>query len=108
MSEVKTAIVKSTFLGVEDHGIFTAILQLDCSDGRGYIFGTHDLHFAKYGIAYLEGILNVFNIDSWEKLIGKPLRVEVNRNKVNAIGHFINNKWFNPEVELAGLEDEHD
>ena len=98
--ETKNAKIKSTFLGTEDHGIFTANLTLDYGGGGFQDFGSHELKYEKYGIEYLERILKTLGIESWEDLPGTVCRVKADRRHVEAIGHFIEDKWFNPEKDL--------
>lgn len=70
--------VRETFLGIEDHGLFAAILELE-----GQSWGTH-FHFSvldgnpreslgertptAYGMFVLKEILNTLGVTSWEKV----------------------------------------
>jgi hypothetical protein len=95
--ETRNAIIKKTFLGIEDHGIFTATLTLNYG-GTEQGFGMHDLTYEAYGIKYLRSILKAVGVESWEDLVGTPIRAKCEFTKVHAIGHLIEDKWFEPEA----------
>ena len=41
-------------------------------------------------------ILTVLDVESWEQLPGKPMRVKIaDRGIVEAVGHFIKDEWVN-------------
>jgi len=104
--KIENAMIRSTFLGFEDHRIFTFILHLDY-DGRGQGAGNFGLDTpvkdkkgnfvrrigTKEGMTLIMDILNVLEVDNWEKLKGQYIRVKHNNFKVSAIGHIIKNKW---------------
>jgi hypothetical protein len=98
--ETKNAKIKSTHLGLEGHNIFTCLLNLDYG-GSCQGFGGHSLKFDQYGIEYLNRILKTIGVRSWEELPGKMIRVKADNCKVHAIGHIIEDRWFNPEDDLA-------
>lgn len=80
------AIIKSTFLGIEDHGIFSFMLTLEeRSQGQG--FGGYELKYEKYGIPLLETILKIVGVTSWEELTGKYVRVISSHCKVYGLIH---------------------
>jgi hypothetical protein len=76
--------VTSTFLGFEDHGIFTASIQVDygnCSQGiGGFVMSTVNENdpnrkaIAKPRAAdFIIGILRAFGVHSWEQLKGRTV-----------------------------------
>lgn len=74
--EAVNAKITSTFLGIEDHGIFTFMLYLDyghSSQAAGTLClgGTSGCHARTGDI--LRAILEVVGVDSWEKLPGKSI-----------------------------------
>lgn len=81
-AEVKRiAKIKDTFLGWEDHGIFTATLTLDYG-GSVQGCGMYGLSYnpkgtghigAPGGIDHLMAILRACGTDSWEKLKGRTV-----------------------------------
>lgn len=78
------ARIESTFLGIEDHGIMTFMLNLTGAGrdkGWGQAFGTYMLDWnprdieghadSGYTALILRGILEAVGVDTWEKLPGK-------------------------------------
>lgn len=108
----ENGIIKSTFLGVEDHGIFTAFLHIEF-DGSGLGFGGYalDQHFNRadksgrigtaYGMEFIRQILSTLEVDSWENLPRKTVRVRRDDGKIHTIGHIVKNRWFTPATDLA-------
>lgn len=94
--EIRNARIESTMLGIEDHGIPTCVLKLDYG-GLLQNFGGYDLRH--YGVTMITGILNAVGAPSWEDLIGEHVRVKCDQGKVYAIGHIIEDKWYQPEKE---------
>jgi hypothetical protein len=78
----RIAKVRSTFLGYEDHGIFTGILDLDYG-GSGQGAGTLCLDYndrdserhvetTPGGVhRWVTGCLRAFGVDQWEKIPGR-------------------------------------
>jgi hypothetical protein len=109
---IENVVIKSTMLGVEDHGIFTAYLNLE-GDGWGCSFGGYgfDEWDAKkgrrighaFGIEFINRVLEVAEVDRWEKLPGTKIRCKTTGlgGGVTEIGHFMKNKWFNPKTLAA-------
>lgn len=91
--EVRNATISSTSLGNDDHGP-SFWIHLDYG-GAGQGFGGYMLGggFTHYVIM---GILNTVGVDKWENLKGKPVRVQASDDKVEAIGHYLKDKWFYP------------
>ena len=106
-TEVINAQIKSTMLGFEDHGIFTAYLSIEWP-GAGCGFGGYSLGkdvpagASGYGSAYIQRILKTVGVEKWEDLKGKYIRVESQGlgGGIVRIGHIIEDKWFDPK-ELA-------
>jgi len=77
------AKIESTFLGVEDHGIFTSILYVKYSDSVHQGIGTYSLDVwdeekkrrvgTAYGLEFIKRTLQVCGVDSWEKLKGRTI-----------------------------------
>lgn len=110
MKEIRNAIIDSTFLGTEDHGIFTFMLALkwgNCGQGfGGYALDTplrdKDDKFVRrvgtaYGMEVIIQLLETLGIESWEKLPKTPVRIECDYSKIYRIGHLIEDKWFDME-----------
>lgn len=101
MDRIKNAEIRNTFLGYEDHGIPTYLLQLTYGDGT-QAFGMYDLRGV--GCRHIIRILDTVGVKSWEELPGSVLRVKTKPDKfhtgtISAIGHFLKDEWFDPEVE---------
>jgi len=91
--EIKNAIITSTFLGFEDHGIFTLWLNFDLERGCQSFGGR------KIGIFHIEEILRTLEVENWEKLIGISCRIKGDQSHIGSIGHFIKDNWHTPENE---------
>lgn len=91
--EVKNAKIVDTFLGYEDHGFFTFRISLKYGEKVSQSFG----HFRLGNGAIIEEILNVLEVESWEKLIGTPVRVKCEWEKIHSIGNFLEDRWINPK-----------
>ena len=48
----------------------------------------------------IKSILDVVDVEEWEDLPGKHVRVKAEHTKVHAIGNILEDKWFDPK-ELA-------
>lgn len=103
VQQIKNARVHSTFLGKEDHGIPSFNVQLDYG-GSAQGFGGFDLRH--YGAKPIVRILEVLGVESWERLPGTPCRARVGEGwngKIEALGHFIEDKWYEIEAEGTRL-----
>lgn len=91
---IKNAKIDGTELGITDRGE-SFWIQLDYGDSSHQGFGGYRLggKFTNYVIL---GILNAVGADSWEKLKGTPVRAKVEDGMVRAIGHYLDEKWFDP------------
>lgn len=94
---MQNAIIESTMLGFEDRGIFTYMIYVNLSDGGTQGFGGYVLG-GDYTNKVIKGILNAAGVDSWEKLKGRHVRVkkEGYHGRLEAIGHIMEDKWFDP------------
>lgn len=97
-------------LGFEDHGIMTAFVHLS-GDGWGVGFGGYGLdepvhangdfvgrRGCAYGMEWIRRVLDVLEVETWEKLPGIVVRVrsEGFGGRALAIGHAIKERWFDP------------
>jgi len=98
---VKNAIIKKTFLGIEDHGFtFCLYLKYGSGDqGAGMIAldGDHEVN----AIKLLRKILEVVGVDKWEDLPGRPIRALASGLKVHAIGHIVEERWVDFQTVLV-------
>jgi hypothetical protein len=110
MREIRNARITNTQLGTEDHGIFTAWINVEY-DGGGQGFGGFALDEpmkdevgkflgrvgTAYGMNFVKGIMEAVGAESWEKLPKMHCRVDGDSQRIYRIGHIIKDKWFNPE-----------
>lgn len=99
--------VVRTFLGVEDHGIFTFSISIDYgSAGQAYgnyaLDGWDETLGRRIGIAFgieaIKAVLKTLGVESWEKLPGTHLRAECGDAGIKRIGHIIEDRWCNLAV----------
>jgi len=114
MREIKNAKITGTFLGKEDHGIATFYINLNYGDGAQSA-GTYAIdqpikdENGKFicrqgtakGLQAILKILEILEIDSWESLIGKHIRVDSDMGGVYKIGHLLKDKWFDFKEHFA-------
>ena len=103
--ETKNAVIQSTQLGKEDHGIMSFMLTLDYGGSGqgagGYALDTPIKKGGKFvkrigsaaGMSLIMAVLQVVGVENWEDLPGKNIRVRSEHAKVHAIGHFLNDEW---------------
>lgn len=100
----ENARIKSTTLGLEDHGIMTFVVELDfgweCQGFGGYALDTCDSTKKKrvpthYSVPSIRSMLEVAGVTRWEDMVGKYVRVDRGENdrKIYAVGHIVDNKW---------------
>lgn len=113
--KITNALIKSTMLGPEDHGLFTCYLYLEFPPGGqgfgGYCFDAPDPALVRagaaecrvgtaYGMQFIMEILRTVGVGSWEKLPGTYIRVRHDsegwNSPIAAIGHIIKDVWFEP------------
>jgi len=87
----ENAVIRSTFLGVEDHGILTFSLGLD-GDGWGQSFGGYCCDGPMMAVA-VRLVLETLKVDSWENLIGTNVRMVGTSEKITKIGHVVEDRW---------------
>ena len=112
--KIENAKIESTFLGVEDHGIFTASVGLS---GDGWVCGFGGFALDRWSekdkkrIAsaaaglFIARVIEVLEAGSWEKLKGLHCRAKTEGlgGGILEIGHIVKDRWFNPKDELAKL-----
>lgn len=102
-TEILNAKITNTKLG-EDHGCFTADLYIE-GDGWGCAFGGYCLdhwysdvgkHHSPDGYGAIIELMKTLEVESWEELNGKYVRVEIEGwgGNIIKIGHLLKNKWF--------------
>lgn len=106
MSEIRNAVITSTMLGREDHGIFTFTIYIKfgcCGCGIGgygldeYDHDTKTRVFKGESMEIISKILDVVGVDSWEQLTDKYIRIKDNGwgSTVDEIGNLMEERWLN-------------
>ena len=103
---IENARIISTMLGHKDCPCFTAYINLEIGYGGGCFYGGYALDdydpakgervAMKGGFQSLFDLMNTLEVDSWEQLPGRFVRVEHDGSgsKVTRIGHLMKDKWF--------------
>lgn len=102
---IKNAIIQSTMLGREDHGILTWMIFVKfdgCGCGIGgyaldsYDPGSKTRVFRAESMESISKVLETVGVDKWEDLPGKYIRFEDNGwgSTITKIGNIIDDKWF--------------
>jgi hypothetical protein len=96
MAGATNGIIKSVHLGFEGNGILTAMVKIGQLGGVVQGFGGWNLDAKGYPVgAKIRELLEAIGVDSWEELVGKPVRVErTTLGGINCIGHIIEDRWF--------------
>lgn len=102
-TEILNAKITHTKLG-EEHGCLTADLFLE-GEGWGGAFGGYCLdhwfsetgeHHSSDGYGAIIELMKTLEVESWEALKGKYVRVEIERycGNILRVGHLMKDKWF--------------
>ena len=90
--EWRNGRIGSTMLGIEDHGMLTYFLHIE-GEGWGQGFGGRCCDGA-FLAESVRKILETLEVDTWEELKGKFVRVLGDDNKLHRIAHITKNKWY--------------
>jgi len=110
---IKNAIIKSATITTHDRGFLDCWLDLDYG-GSGQGFGGFVLYlpesFDHHRLMspaghFIYRVMEIAGVESWKELEGKPIRVKSSFSHIDAIGHILNDDWFNPESELKAREE---
>lgn len=98
--EIRNARIKSTFLGVEDHGCFTFFVHVRYDDSHGEQgFGGRLISERSDLAGMIRQITEIAGVMTWEELPGKFIRVRSDRERIYAIGHILEDRWYDPDEE---------
>lgn len=105
---IRNAIIVESFLGYDpDHGILTSSVTVEFDGGRQN-FGGYNLGYYKDKIKvpcsalgpWIIWILDITGSKTWEGVIGKPIRIDGDDREIKRIGHYLQDRWFNPKESL--------
>ena len=58
-----------------------------------------------YAFWWIKRVFDIVDVESFDELKGKPLRIEIDdNNDISAIGHIINDDWFCPKKDFGEEE----
>lgn len=111
--EIKNAVIESVSINDGERGFLTAYLFLDYGDGGHQGFGGYTLYLPKeyanhtasinYAGHFIFRCMQIADVDSWDKIAGKTIRVKAEHSKVHAIGHIIKDDWFDPSKDFENM-----
>ncbi len=104
MDNVRNGRIKTTYLGIEDHGITVGMIMIE-GDGWGQGFGNWDLRTQNQMAIFVEGVLDAVGVNSWEELKGKNVRIEGTHSVIEGIGHIFKDKWFYPRKAFEEIKE---
>ena len=91
--EVRNARIVETFLGVEDHGLMIAQLEMDYGGSRQAYQRIIASRVEAESVRILWDILTAVGVSSWEELRGTYCRVRIEDGLIRQIGHVIEDRW---------------
>jgi hypothetical protein len=113
---IKNAIITGASITSGDHDVLSAWLHLSYG-GTGQSFGGYTLYLPKnfknyqhspnFAGHFIYRVLQVAGVEEWSKLEGKAIRVKLDTDNLGglayAIGHILNEDWFEPKVDFAEM-----
>lgn len=92
--EVKNAKIRNAWIGIEDHGIMTSMIDVDYG-GSGQGFGGYDLRGERM-YQWVDGVTRAVGVERWDDLVGKVVRVQTDGLIRGISGPLENSEWFTP------------
>ena len=100
---VSNAVIECVSIGLA-RGAPTALIRLRYDSG-GQGFGGFNLKGrALYDFVF--GVLAALEVEHWETLPGRIVRVDADWGCVYRIGHPLKDRWFEPAIDLAAAAPE--
>lgn len=98
--EILNAEIENASIFIE-RGILTSMLDLKFGGG-GQGFGGYNLSNGNSCAKFIRGILNALEVEKWEDLKGKYIRIKKTgyNDPIMEIGHITKDKWFNIKEDL--------
>ena len=112
MGQIRNAIITSATLSTDDYGCLSSWIMLDyggmCQGFGGYAlylpksFKNHNLN--SVAGHFIFRVMEIAGVTNWDKLVGKTIRVDGDDIEIKAIGHIINDDWFNPSEDFNKVD----
>lgn len=83
--DIKNGVIKDTFLGLVMNSL-TFRLIIDLGGGGSVSFGDCSTSFVRENV---DQVLRKLGVSKWEDLKGTPVRVQMDGDKIKAIGHYL-------------------
>ena len=106
---IKNAVIESASIDDGDRGLLTAWLFLNHDSGTQG-FGGYALYLPKDYINHKTGgnfaghfiwrVMKIAGVTRWEDLVGKTVRIKQEHSRIHAIGHIVDDDWFNPSEDF--------
>ena len=112
--ETCNAVIRSARILIE-RGMLTTFIGLDFGDyqqgfgGYRLLPGPHSECRRRcelgpnYGALFVERVMRIADVDEWDRLVGKAIRVRRNGGDIIAIGHIVKEDWFEPRADFEAL-----
>lgn len=106
--EIKNAIIESVVLEKGDRGVLQCWLHLNYG-GSGQGFGGYSLYIPEsythhelksFAGHFIFRCMEIADVQDWSHMKGKCIRVKSNSYGIKAIGHIINEDWFEPSLDF--------
>ena len=116
-TRIRNAIIENISLRISD-GVLTVWLHLKYGDKTEQSFGGYALYLSKVykhhtnkgDLAghFIYRCMEIADVENWKDIKGKSIRIEYEEGvgferKILAIGHIIENDWFNPSEDFGRI-----
>lgn len=111
---IKNAVIDNVMLEIEDHGILSCFIGTKMENGFYQAFGGWSLYLPpsytyhdinSFAGHFIYRVLEIAEVENWNDLVGKAIRVYSDWNKIHAIGHIIDDDWFIPSLDFKKVEE---
>lgn len=113
--KIENAIIDSATLRFEYDGRFLCLnlwlkTQYKMRKFGGISLGSRfqkefNCNAGDYAFWWIKRVFDIVDVESFDELKGKPLRIEIDDNdSISAIGHIINDDWFCPKKDFEEEE----
>lgn len=96
--KIENAVIESFNIFIE-RGALTSFLNIRLSDSAAQSFG--GFYLDRTMALWIRSILRIAGVDDINDLAGKSIRIKYkDDSSIMAIGHFLNDDWFDPKKEF--------